>query len=65
MSSLVQLIIFIILVAVCWWALKTVLPLLGFPSNVDTIIVVLFVVIAVLAAANYLWSGGNWFWRRP
>ena len=63
MNRLLDLIIFIIVVAVLWWALKAVLTALNVPSPFDTLAIVAFVVLAVLAGVDYL-RGGTWFWRR-
>ncbi len=63
MNRLVDLIVFIIVVAVLWWALSTVLAALTVPAPFNTLAVVAFVVIAVLAVADYFRSG-TWFWRR-
>lgn len=61
MNKLVDLIVFVIVVAVLWWALNTVLGVLGVPTPWSTLAVVAFVVIAVLAFADYIKSGA-WFW---
>lgn len=63
MGRLLDLIIFIVVVAVLWWALSSVLAALNVPSPFDTLAVVLFVVLAVLAGVDYL-RGGAWFWTR-
>lgn len=63
MNKLLDLIIFIIIVAVLWWALSAVLVALNVPAPFSTLAVVAFVVIAVLAVADYL-RGGNWFWKK-
>jgi hypothetical protein len=63
MNRLVDLIVFIIVVAVLWWALSTVLAALRVPAPFDTLAVVAFVVIAVLSFVNYL-SAGAWWWTR-
>lgn len=64
MNKLVALIVFIVVGAVLWWALKEVLGVLELSAMVNTLAVVAFVVILVLIAADYLISG-SWFWRRP
>lgn len=64
MNKLISLIVFIVVGAVLWWALTTVLGVLALPTIVSTLAVVAFVVILVLVAADYLMSG-SWFWRRP
>ena len=63
MGKLLDLIIFIIVVGVLWWALGAVLAALNVPEPFNTLAVVAFIVIAVLAAVDYL-RGGTWFWRR-
>lgn len=64
MNKLVSLVVFIIVGAVLWWALNTVLGVLGLPAIFTTLAVVAFVVIAVLTIADYILNG-TWFWRRP
>ena len=63
MNRLLDLIVFIIVVAVLWWALTQVLAVLTVPAPFDTLAVVAFVVLAVLAIADYF-RGGQWFWKR-
>jgi len=63
MNRIVSLIFFIILVAVLWWALTTVLTVLGVPATFVTIAEVIFVLLAVFAAFDYV-NSGNWFFTR-
>lgn len=63
MNRLVSLIVFIIVVAVLWWALTTILAALGVPEPFQTIAVVAFVVIAVLSFLDYF-NSGTWWFRR-
>ena len=63
MDKLVGLIVFVVVGAVLWWALTTVLGVLALPAIVSTLAVVAFVVILVLIVADYLMSG-TWFWKR-
>ena len=63
MNKLASLIVFIIVVAVLWWALTTILAALGVPQPWDTIAVVAFVVVAVIAFADFF-NSGTWFWAR-
>ena len=63
MNKLLDLVVFIIVVCVLWWALNAVLSALGVPAPFDTLAVVAFVVIAVLAGVDYL-RGGVWFFKR-
>lgn len=63
MNKLVGLIVFVIVGAVLWWALTTVLAVLAVPTLVSTLATVAFVVIAVLIFADYMMSG-TWFWAR-
>lgn len=63
MNRIVDLIVFIIVVAVLWWALNAVLAALAIPEPFTTIVVVVFVLISVLSFLDYFRSG-TWFWRR-
>lgn len=63
MGRLLDLIIFIIVVALLWWALTTVLVALSIQEPFVTIAVVLFIVIAVISFIDHLRTG-VWFWRR-
>lgn len=63
MNKLVELIVFVIVLAVLWWALTTVLVALAVPTPWDTIAVVTFVVVAVFAFLDYFRTG-TWFWRK-
>ena len=63
MNKLIDLIIFIVVLAVLWWALTTVLSALALPAAIETVATVLFVVVAVFAAIDYFRSG-TWFWSR-
>lgn len=63
MNKLVQLIVFVVVGAVLWWALNQVLAVLALPAIVSTLAVVAFVVILVLAIADYM-TNGTWFWKR-
>jgi hypothetical protein len=64
MNKLIDLIIFIMVVAILWWALTTILAALAVPSVFQTIAVVVFILIAVIAFLDYFRSG-RWFWNRP
>lgn len=63
MGKLVGLLVLIVVGAVLWWALGQILMVLALPAAVATLINVAFVVIAVLAIADYLMNG-TWFWKR-
>jgi hypothetical protein len=63
MNKLIDLIVFIIVVAVLWWALTTVLAAFAVPQIFVTIATVTFVLIAVISFLDYFRSG-TWFWRR-
>jgi uncharacterized membrane protein YwzB len=63
MGKLLDLVIFVIVVAVLWWALTAVLAALNVVEPFSTLAVVAFIVIAVFAAIDYL-RGGTWFWRK-
>ncbi len=63
MGKLVDLIVFIVVAAVLWWALQQVLGVLALPAIASTLAVVAFVVILVLAIADFI-SHGTWFWKR-
>jgi uncharacterized membrane protein YwzB len=63
MNRILDLIVFIIVAAVLWWALTAVLTALAVPAPFSTLAVVAFVVLAVLSIADYFRSG-TWFFRR-
>lgn len=63
MNKLVALLVFIVVIAVLWWALTQILAVLTVPAPFATIAVVAFVVIAVLMGADYMLNG-SWWWRR-
>lgn len=64
-NRLIDLVAFVIVVAVMWWALNAVLVALAVPAPFGTLAVVAFIVIAVLSGLDYL-RAGTWFWtRRP
>lgn len=63
MNKLFELIIFIAVVAVLWWALSTVLVALAVPAPWNTLAVVAFVVIAVFSFLDH-YRSGTWFWSR-
>lgn len=63
MNKIIDLIVFIIVAAVLWWALQTVLTALAVPTPFATIAVVAFVLIAVLSFLDYFRSG-TWFFTR-
>lgn len=58
-----MLIVFVVLIAVLWWALSQVLMVLNVGEPFSTLAVVAFVVIAVFTIVDYF-SSGSWFWRR-
>jgi hypothetical protein len=63
MGKLIDLIIFIIVVGLLWWALNMILTALLVPDPWRTIAIVVFVVLAVFAAIDYFRSGTWWFRR--
>jgi len=63
MNRIVALIFFLIIFAVLWWALNTVIAALALPAIVATLATVAFVLIAVFTAYDYLTSG-TFFWTR-
>lgn len=63
MNKLVDLVIFVVVAGVLWWALQAVLAAFHIGEPISTLVVVAFVVIAVLALVDYV-RGGTWFFRR-
>lgn len=63
MNKLIDIIIFVVVLALLWWAFTTILGALTLPAVFETIATVVFVVAAVLAFLDYFRSG-TWFWTR-
>jgi hypothetical protein len=59
-KKLIYLIIFIVIIGLLMYCVRLVLPMLGLPDPINTVIWILICIFIILAFLNYMGMFGNW-----